>query len=136
MAKRWLLTSDALSLGLGLLVLRVINGACLIFGHGWGKLTGFSERMNSFGDPYGLGSAPSLTLAVFAEVFCSALLILGLFTRLALIPLIIMMITIVFIVHGADPFGKKELPLLYLASFTTLFFTGPGKYSVDSMRGK
>jgi putative oxidoreductase len=102
--------------------------------HGWPKLVNFSDRMHSFGDPYGIGSAPSLALAVLAEVFCSVLLILGLFTRFALIPLIITMLTVVLIVHAHDPFARKELGLLYLVPYITLFLTGPGKFSLDGRR--
>lgn len=122
-----------LALDLGLLLLRVATGLLLLT-HGWPKLMGFSARMNTFADPYGLGSAPSLALAVFAEFFCSVFLIMGLFTRWALIPLVITMLTIVFVVHGSDPFGKKELALLYLVPFLTLSFTGPGKFSLDGLR--
>ena len=76
----------------------------------------------------------SLALTVFAEVLCSGLLMVGLFTRLATMPLLITMLVAVFIVHGADPLGKKEPALLYGLVYATLFFTGPGKYSVDGRR--
>jgi len=49
-----------------------------------------------------------------------------------LLPLIFTMFTIVFIVHANDPFSKQELGLLYLLPYITIFFTGPGKYSVDA----
>jgi putative oxidoreductase len=68
---------------------------------------------------------------VFAEFFCSILLILGLFTRLAAIPLVIGMAVAAFVVHGADPFAAKELSLLYLFIYVALIFTGPGRHSVD-----
>jgi putative oxidoreductase len=41
------------------------------------------------------------------------------------------MLVAAFIAHGSDPFGKKELALLYLVIFIFLLFTGSGKYSVD-----
>lgn len=122
------------SLDLGLLILRV-GCALLLITHGWPKLSGFTQKMNSFADPFGIGSAPSLALALFAEFFCAIFLTIGLFTRFALIPMIITMLTIVFIVHGSDPFAKKEMGLLYLIPFIALFFTGPGKFSVDGSRG-
>ena len=85
----------------------------------------------TFGDPLGFGAFPTLLLAVFAEVVCSTFILIGLGTRLATIPLMITMAVAAFMVHGDDPFGKKELPLLYLLSFITLFVFGSGKYSVD-----
>lgn len=84
-----------------------------------------------FPDPLGVGSLSSLRLAVFAEVFCSILLILGLITRLATIPLIITMFVAVFTIHGSDGFEKKELGGLYLLIYLFLLIAGAGKYSLD-----
>jgi putative oxidoreductase len=36
-----------------------------------------------------------------------------------------------FVVHGADPFGEKELALFYFLSFFMIMLTGPGAYSLD-----
>jgi putative oxidoreductase len=115
----------------GLLILRVWVGLMMAFGHGWGKLAGFSERVASFADSLGVGSHISLSLAVFAEFFCALLLVLGFFTRGVVIPLIINMSVAAFVIHGDDPFGRKELALLYLAVFAAVFFMGPGRYSID-----
>ena len=115
----------------GLLVLRVGVGASMMLGHGWGKLSSFGTMSAKFADPYGLGATVSLALAVFAEFFCSLLVITGTFTRLATIPLIVTMLTAFLLIHGADPFPRKELALMYLVPFVTLFVTGPGRFSVD-----
>ncbi len=69
---------------------------------------------------------------VFAEVFCPVLLVFGLFTRYATIPLLITMGVAVFVVHGGDSFSKQELGLVYFVAFLTLLLAGPGKYSLDS----
>jgi putative oxidoreductase len=130
---RRLLSTAPFSLDLGLLLLRVTAGGTLLLFHGLSKLTNFAERKETFSDPLGVGSTFSLSLVVFAEFFCSALIILGAYTRLALIPLIINMSVIMFIVHGDDPLKERELPLFFLSSFITLFLTGPGKMSVDGM---
>ena len=121
---------------LGLFLLRVAVGAMMLFGHGWSKLMGFAEMKSQFPDPIGIGSAGSLGITVFGEVFCSALLILGLFTRVALIPLITMTLVMIFIFHGADPYHKKELALIYLVIYIAIFLLGPGKYSMDAARKK
>ena len=118
---------------LALLIFRVSTGLLMLTRHGWGKLSGYGERMDTFSDPLGVGPPASLGLAVFAEFFCSLLIVLGLGTRLATIPLIITMLVAAFIIHGDDPFAKKEMALLYLVSFLLLFFSGPGKYSVDRL---
>lgn len=107
----------------------------MAFSHGWGKLQGLLEGDFSFADPLGIGQAPSLVLTVFAEFVCGVLVALGLFTRAALVPLIITMVVAVFIVHADDPFGKQEFGLLFLVPYATLFLTGPGKYSLDKKFG-
>lgn len=118
---------------LGLLILRLSVGWFMIYGHGWGKFMKlFAEGPIKFGDPIGLGPELSLVLATFAEVFCSILIILGLFSRWAVIPLIIVMLTAFLTVHCGDPFGKQEKVFLYLFPYLVLFFTGPGKYSLDA----
>ncbi len=116
---------------LGLLIFR-IGIAALTLTHGIPKLIkAFSGDEIRFADPLGMGEVVSFTFAIFAEFICSVLIILGLGTRLAAIPLIITMAVIVFIVHLSDGFGSQELPLLYLLGFLLLFFTGGGKYSLD-----
>lgn len=116
---------------LGLLVFRIgISG--LLLTHGLPKLiTLFSNKEIAFADPLGVGELTTFTFAVFAEFICSFLVLIGLGTRLAVIPIIITMAVIVFIVHVPDGFGSQELPLLYLTGFILLFFTGSGKYSLD-----
>ncbi|WP_111598132.1 DoxX family protein [Chitinophaga skermanii] len=118
-----------------LLLLRVTFGVLLIT-HGWMKLQGFSEMSGQFPDPIGLGSKVALSLTIFAEVFCAGFVALGLFTRLATIPVIICMLVIVFHIHGADVLAKKESGIMYLVVFLSLLITGPGKYSVDGLIGK
>lgn len=126
-----LLSSTPLSINLGLLAMRMAAGGLMLL-HGIPKLLNFAERRGNFSDPIGLGSTASLTLVVFAEFFCSSMIIAGALTRFALIPLIINMTVIVFIVHGDDSLKEKEIAVFYLLVFLALFFTGPGKYSVDA----
>ncbi len=114
----------------GLLILRLATGL-LMMTHGWPKLISFSEKADQFYDFIGLGGEVSLALTIFAEFFCSLFIVLGLGTRLFLIPLIIVSLVIVLVVHGADPLGDKEHGLLFLAPYITLILTGPGKYSID-----
>lgn len=123
------------ALSIGLLILRLAAGGMLIYGHGWGKLMHFAERSKTFSDPIGLGSPVSLGLAVFAEVFCAALVMLGFATRLASIPPAFLFAVAGFVHHAADPFQKKELAFLYLAVYLTLAFTGGGRFALDSNLG-
>lgn len=108
-----------------------IGAAALIMTHGFPKFMRILEGDFSFGDPLGIGAAPSLVLVAFAEFICALFVLIGLGTRVALIPLIINMTVVVFVAHADDPFGRKELGLFFLLSFVTLFLTGAGKYSLD-----
>lgn len=116
---------------LGKLLLRVVMSGFMLT-HGYPKLLKLlSTEGIKFADPLGIGDLPSLLLTVFAEFVCAILILIGFKTRWAVIPLIITMIVAAFVVHGADPIGKKELALLYAAGFATIGLIGPGKYSID-----
>ena len=117
---------------LATLILRLTAGGFMLT-HGVPKLQRLLSGEFQFGDPIGLGPEVSLILAVFAEFLCSVLLILGLGTRLATIPLMVTMAVAAFVAHGADPFGRKELALFYLATYFVIFLLGGGKYSTDHL---
>lgn len=116
--------------GVSLFILRVC-AAALIMTHGIPKLLRILEGDFSFRDPIGIGSAASLVLETFAEAFCALLVMLGVWTRAALIPLIIAMLVVVFVVNAGEPVTGRRLPLFYLLSFFVLFLKGPGRYSLD-----
>jgi putative oxidoreductase len=120
----------------GLLLLRIVAGGFLLT-HGLPKLTTLmgSEPIQ-FADPFGVGQELSLGLTVFAEVVCAFLVIIGLLTRLAVIPIIIVMCVAFFYVHAADPFGVKEMSGLYLTIYVFLAITGAGRYSIDNLISK
>ena len=116
-----------------LLVLR-ITIAALMLTHGLPKMEALvSSEPIQFASVFGSSPALSLGLTVFAEVFCSILIMVGFGTRLAAIPLIITMAVAAFMIHGADPFGKKEMAILYLLVYVVLFIAGSGRYSLDSI---
>ena len=118
-----------------ILLLRLTTGF-LMMSHGYDKLIHFGTKHNSFMNFLGIGSTLSLSLAIFAEFFCSLFVIMGLFTRFAVIPLIITMCVAIFKIHNANVFGKGEIATLFLAGYILLLFVGPGKVSVDTMMGK
>jgi putative oxidoreductase len=125
------------SVNLALLVLRIWFALPLLTLHGWSKLAHFAERSQRFADPFGIGSPASLGLVVFAEVFCSALLVLGLCTRVAALTCGIAMATAFFHAHGARLTGQGngELPFMFLGAFVTLLVAGGGRFSLDARMG-
>ncbi len=118
-----------------LLILRLSLGGLMI-PHGFDKLKNFVSYSPSFADPFHLGSTASLALSIFAEFFCAVLVVAGLLTRLATVPLIIGMSVALFHAHGGDVFGKGEKAALFLFGFIALLFAGPGKMSMDRLVGK
>lgn len=120
------------SFNIATFILRVGLGV-LILPHGYNKLIHFSERKDSFLNFLGMGSTVSLSLSLFAEFFCAIFLILGLFTRFAVIPLIIGMAVAVHKAHDLAIFGDGELPALYFLGFLVILFLGPGKASLDGI---
>ncbi|HPS25917.1 MAG TPA: DoxX family protein, partial [Bacteroidales bacterium] len=106
-----------------LLLFRVLI-AVFLFVHGLSKLTEFSTLKETFPDPLGIGSTLSLVAILAAEVGCTVLVAIGLFTRLAAIPVIFGMFMAAFFIHGTDPFQVKELSLLYMGLFTVLLISG------------
>jgi putative oxidoreductase len=131
-----LLKSDAINIDIGQLILRVGAGGFMLWQHGLPKLLGFGEMKNTFADPLGMGPALSLALIVFAEFFCAALVVLGLWTRLATIPLIIGMAVVVLVVQSGDPFAHRELPLIFLICFITILLIGSGRYALSRIASR
>lgn len=125
------------STDLALLLLRLWFAIPLLWFHGWVKVQGYSSMSKAFPDPLGVGSQVSLSLAIFAEVLCSVLVVLGLFTRFAAASLSITMIVAFFLVHKMVFTGSAsgELAFTYLGAFLTLLIAGPGRYSLDARMG-
>lgn len=123
------------NLSIALLILRVGAGGLMLI-HGIPKLQMLFSGEIQFPGVMGLSPTISLILAVFSEVLCSLLILIGLKTRLATIPLILTMLIAVFMIHASDPFAKQELGLLYLFLYIPLFLLGSGKFSVDALMQK
>ncbi|MCC9656207.1 DoxX family protein [Rhodopirellula halodulae] len=121
-----------LPMSIGLLLLRV-GISVLMLVHGIAKVKGFSEMSEGFPDPLGMGHQTSLIMAIASEVGCSLLLIAGLFTRLAALPLAFTMVVAAFVVHADDPWQKKELAIVYLLVYASIALLGPGRFALDRL---
>lgn len=117
-----------------ILLLTRIAIAAMMLAHGLPKMGMlFAGGDVKFASIFGMGAEISLALAVFAEVFCSILVMVGFGTRLAVVPLIITMGIAVFYIHASDPFSKQELALHYILVYILLLFAGSGRYSIDGV---
>jgi putative oxidoreductase len=117
-----------------MLLLRIVAGGLMLM-HGYEKLTHFDSTAHDMINFLGIGQKASTALVIFAEFFCSFLLIIGLFTRFACIPLIITMVVAMWKVHHNDYLGENTVSL-FIAAYAALLLVGPGKVSIDSMIGK
>jgi putative oxidoreductase len=132
-----LATSSPAAASLSLLLLRLTAGGFMALGHGWPKVQKFSSDPSSFPDPLGIGGTMSFVGAVGSELVCGLLVAMGLFTRVACLPLIFTMLVAATVVHGKDPFfmgggAAKEPALVYLMMFMCILLAGPGKWSLDA----
>lgn len=117
-----------------LLLIRVVL-AYGFWSPGMKKLENFDSIVgwfSSLGIPF-----PTLNafLATATELVGAILLLLGLFTRLISIPLIIVMFVAIFTVHLVNGFEASnngyEIPLYYILMLLTLVGFGSGKLSLD-----
>ena len=135
MKRLFIVQQNSSQADLALLILRV-SIASLMLVHGIPKMISLISGNIQFPGLFGMSPALALRLTVFAEVICSVFILLGIATRLAVIPLIITMLVAVIFVHGGDPYAKQEPALMYLLPYVVLLIAGSGKYSFDGLRGK
>ncbi|WP_318370763.1 DoxX family protein [Enterobacter sp.] len=117
---------------LGLLFLRLTGSLLLLHVHGLPKIFHFSEELTRIEDPFGLGPWMSLLPAIFAEVICPLFIIAGLFTRLACLPVIGVLLVAMLFVHPDWSIAEGQFGWLLLIIFTTLALTGPGRWRVGT----
>lgn len=130
--KNKILSPQPLHADLGILLLRLLFGSLFIY-IGYGKIENYHQYMPMFKDYTGLGVKTSYNLVIFAEFFCGILVTIGLFTRLAVIPIMITMLVVLFVVLNDKGFVDKQLPFLYLVLSLVIFVLGSGKYSADAL---
>ncbi|MDR6710543.1 putative oxidoreductase [Pseudomonas hunanensis] len=114
----------------GLLFMRVAAAVLLLLIHGLPKLLDWSSELQRIEDPFGLGASLTLGLAVFAEVFCPLLLILGICARLACLPVIAVLLVALVVVHPEWSLEQGQFAWLFLVLYAGLALTGPGPWVV------
>ncbi|MFK0034594.1 DoxX family protein [Pseudomonas monteilii] len=122
----------------GLLFMRVMAALLLLFIHGLPKLLNWSGELQRIEDPFGLGAPLTLGLAVFAEVVCPLLLLLGIAARLSCLPVLAVLLVALVVVHPDWTLEQGQFAWLLVALYGGLALTGPGAYSVSGYfwRGK
>ncbi|MDZ3994604.1 DoxX family protein [Pseudomonas sp. Teo4] len=118
-----------ISMPLGLLFLRVSAALLLLQIHGLPKLLNWSTELQRIEDPFGLGPTLTLTMAVFAEVVCPVLLMLGVFARLACLPVLAVLGVALVVVHPEWTLEQAQFAWLFTVLFIGLAITGPGAWT-------
>ena len=116
---------------LGLLLLRLFFALPLTIRHGWPTLFNWWKGEISYPDPLGLGENLTMLLMGSIEAFFATFVVLGILTRISAFFVASGFTVAVLVVHGADSFAVKELAYMYMAGFWSVFFLGPGKFSLD-----
>ncbi|MEN6618999.1 MAG: DoxX family protein [Rikenellaceae bacterium] len=102
-----------------MLLLFRVSIAIMIMTHGWAKIQNFE----AFSDPCNRSRICSGNFCDCRTAYQTIINTTVAFT----------MTVAVFVTHAADPFQVKELALIYLIVFITLFLLGPGRYSLDHL---
>ncbi len=120
----------------GLLLFRLLAGFALLRVHGWEKIVNYQEELRSIPDPFGLGGEVNLAIAIFSDVCCAGLVMVGLFTRLASLSILGTTLVGLLFVHLDDPWHGRDVPMVYSIMFLVILLLGPGKYSLDGTLSK
>lgn len=120
-------------------------GVGLVFAvHGWAKLTGGPSMFGGMLSGLGVGAPEVFAwLITTAELVGGILLLVGLLTRLATLPLIATMVGALVLVKGdmgiiapgGAPMPGAELDIALLAGLVALLLMGPGRFSADHAVG-
>lgn len=138
--KRMFLYSAGLTFtNMARLFMRLFTGV-MFMQFGIRQISHFNELAPSFHSVMGLGGETTLLCMILIEIICSTLIILGLFTRFALILPIISMVIAEFVLiedlmlQQSVTFNEWQvifLPIMFLGIFLFMMLAGPGKISLD-----
>jgi putative oxidoreductase len=110
--------------------LRTTGCLMLLSVHGIPKLLHFQHELGLIEDPFGMGSLLTLSLAIFAEVLCPILIVLGVLTRLATLPILFLLAVSVIWVHPEWSLAEGQFAWLLLIVFSTIFVAGSGRLAL------
>ncbi|WP_308992424.1 DoxX family protein [Mariniflexile litorale] len=115
-----------------LLFFRIIVSLELIIVHGFKKIGIGVEVSEMVPNPLGLPEGINEFLAISANIGFPVFIILGVFTRLSVLPILAVTLTGYFILHAHDALLIKDVPFMYSVFFLFILIIGPGKYSIDA----
>lgn len=138
--KRMFLYSAGLTFtNMARLFMRLFTGV-MFMQFGIRQIAQFNELALSFPSVFGMGAEVSLLVMILIEIICSTLIILGLFTRFAIIPPMVSMVIAECVLvqelmaQTNVTFQSSQiifLPIMFLGIFLFMMLAGPGKISLD-----
>ena len=116
----------------GLGILRIFFGVFMIY-HGWeifdpNKMNEYAKWINDLKLP---AASFMAYLGKGSELVAGIFVLLGLFTRIAIVPIALTMLFICFVLGKGRIFMEEQYPFLFLLLSLLFFFTGPGRWSLD-----
>jgi putative oxidoreductase len=128
-----LLYSDAGSHlnNVALLLFRVLLAVELFRVHGLKKFRLENGQREHVPNPLHLPEKLNGTVAALSDTVAPFLVMLGIGTRLAVLPVIGVTAIGYFVVHRKDSAEVRDVPYMYTLSFLLLLFMGAGAYSLD-----
>ena len=128
-----ILYSDAGSMvnNLALMVFRILLSVELFRVHGMKKFRAENGQKEHVPNPLNLPDKLNGLVAAFSDTVVPFLVILGLGTRLAVLPTIGVTAIGYFVVHRNDPVEVRDVPYMYTLCFLFLLVIGAGTYSLD-----
>lgn len=133
--KKIIFSTNPISIDIGILIARVVLGIYFIV-HSYelfdaGAMKSFAGYLSD-----NLHFPKPLLMAYLrtsAEFFGGIMLILGIFTRIAAILILFVMIVAAFTAGNGDLFGDAELNVIYASFCLTILLLGTGKFSIQKL---
>lgn len=127
-----LLSPNPIAVNSGIAFIRIVTGIFLIY-HGWEVFNSATMQEYVKSEMFKTSNYPLLMpyLGKSSEFIAGALLVLGLFTRVACIIIICTFIYITFFIGSGKFWYDDQHPFMFVLMGLTLFFTGPGSLSLD-----
>jgi putative oxidoreductase len=114
-----------------LLIFRILLGIELFRVHGLKKFRLENGKKEVVPNPLGLPDKMNALVATFSDTVVPFLIILGLVTRLAVLPTIGVTAIGYFVVHRKDSLEVRDVPYMYTLSLLLILALGAGRYSLD-----
>jgi putative oxidoreductase len=119
----------------GLLYLRVTGSVLVLLVHGLPKAMHYTSQAAAIEDPLHIGKTLTLCFAIFGEVFCPLLMIAGIGTRVAALPILLITLMALAVVHRDWTLEQGQFAWMLLIIFGTVAIAGAGRYRISALLG-